>query len=133
MAEPTRWTNQSQPQTLYIATLLLYFNGITGLLAPLFPRLFGSEYYFFGLALGLLANGGLIACAWATANEKQLGYLGAVVLTGFGVMLVAWVLVSSRLGAAVDLEFLIWAVPTVAVFALLLHEQSREYQRIWFK
>jgi hypothetical protein len=105
--ETRRWTNPSQPQTLQIAVFLLYINAVLDIL-------FGALFSLQGV---LMAAGG-VAAGFGIANEKRWGYaLGLVVAVlrvifyGFGV---------------INLMF------EIALVALLLHPQSREYQRIWF-
>lgn len=107
--ETRRWTNPTQPQTLQIAVFLLYINAVLALL-----------------------RGGLIEVAlggaggFGIANERKWGY---------------WVgLAAACLPFAVRLAFggpllgysLINLMFEVALVALLLHPQSRDYQRIWF-
>jgi hypothetical protein len=114
--ENRRWVNPSQPQTLQIAVFLLYFNGI-------FTALFGgllSPY-------GLLIVAGSVGGAFGIANERKWGYgLGiAMAFLPFALRLL-WH--ESLLGT--DILSLMFEV---ALVALLLHPQSRDYQRIWFK
>jgi hypothetical protein len=105
--ETRRWTNPSQPQTLQIAVLLLYINAVFGLI-----------YGALGTPLGIvLVVGGVIA-GFGIANEKRWGY-------GLG-LVVAFVDVLLSLGNILSLMF------AVALVALLLHPQSRDYQRSWF-
>jgi hypothetical protein len=112
--ESRRWLNQTQPQTLQIAVLLLYLNGI-------FALLFGGLFY----ALGLLIIVGSVGAGYGIANERKWGYgLGvAMALLPFVLMIVSGTLG----GGIINLLF------EVALVALLLHPQSRDYQRIWFK
>ena len=117
--ETRRWVNQSQPQTLYMATILLYFSAALGLL-------------FGGLApIGLLFVAGEAFGAYGIANERKWGYVLAlaIVAVQLGFLGIA---ISSDPGALFSLEFVIAAIWPVAVCILLLHPQSREYQKIWF-
>ena len=77
MAEPIRWVNQSQPQTLYIVTLLLYLDAALGLI-------FGSVYFVFGVAAGILCLAAAAASGWGIANERQWGYLLGLVVSSLG-------------------------------------------------
>jgi hypothetical protein len=120
MAEPTRWINQSQPQTLYMAQVLLY---ITAALALLFGGLG---------AFGLLFVAAGAGAAWGIANEKRWGYYLGLAFAGLRV-LVLLVLLLRDGDLLFNLNFLIAAVLPVALFLLLAHPQSREYQRIWFR
>jgi hypothetical protein len=114
--EQRRWVNQTQPQTLQIAVFLLYFNGIITLV-------FGGLFAPFGL----LIIAGSVGAGYGIANERKWGYI-----LGVGMALLPFALVivsgSSPLsGGLINLLF------EVALVALLLHPQSRDYQRIWFK
>jgi hypothetical protein len=109
-----RFLNQSQPQTLVIATLLLYINAFFAILNFFLPSI------LLGAVLGL---GG-----YGIANEKRWGY--GLAVTG-AVVQVALLLLIYGTG--------VFRFPTVmsllfdgALVALLLHPQSRDYQRIWF-
>src|SRR5579884_3026240 len=63
-----RWLDRSQPQTLYMASVLLYINAVFLLLALL-------VYGIGGLGiLGLVLLFGQVGAAWGIANEKRLGY-----------------------------------------------------------
>ncbi|MFZ4586081.1 MAG: hypothetical protein ACOYNI_12730 [Acidimicrobiia bacterium] len=123
MDSDRKFFNQSQPQTLVIAQMLLYFNAISGLI-------FGSYTAFvFGFVGNLIALGALAAGAFGIANEKRWGYL--VALAAAGVQLAVLLLL---------FRFEVFGFPTIitllfdgALVALLLHPQSREYQKIWFK
>src|SRR6202011_3809998 len=56
-----RWLDRTQPQTLYIAVILLYINAVFGLI--------------FGLsAIGLLIVAGQVGAGYGIANEKKWGY-----------------------------------------------------------
>jgi hypothetical protein len=115
-----RWLNPSQPQTLQIAVFLLYINSAFLIL-----------YLFLGYALTLLTLGiifGQIAAGYGIANELKWGYaLGiAMALVPFVVPL----LLGRSPFSGVDFIGLMF---DIALVALLLHPQSRDYQRIWFK
>lgn len=119
--ETRRWTNPSQPQTLQIAVFLLYANAVMGLL-------FGNPWFLLGPLLGVVALGAFAASGIGIANEKKWGYaLGIGVAGGEVAILVA------RFGAANILgPGIISFAFAIALVALLLHPQSRDYQRIWF-
>ena len=119
--ESRRWVNPSQPQTLYIATILLYMSAVFGLL-------FGALFSI----LGLLIAVGEVAGAYGIANERRWGYLLAVAVAALG--LVPFILYAAGEGIAelLDPAILISMVFPVALFALLIHPQSREYQKVWF-
>jgi hypothetical protein len=109
-----RFLNQSQPQTLVIATLLLYVNAFFAIITLFLPLvLFGA----------VLALGG-----YGIANEKRWGYGLAV---AGAVLQLAFLLLSEGTGA-LRFPLIITLLFDGALVALLLHPQSRDYQRIWF-
>jgi len=111
--ESRRWVNPTQPQTLQIAVFLLYFNAIIS-------AVFGGLFNPFGLIVVL----GSAAAGFGIANERKWGY-------GLGVAMALLPFVAIITGRAV--VGLIGLLFDVALVALLLHPQSRDYQRIWFK
>ena len=115
-----KWVNQFQPQTLVIATILLYIDAFFWLIN--LTRGFPAEVA--AVAMLSMAIGG-----WGIANEKKWGYavaLGGAVLQV--VMLFVWY------GSSVFTStLLISLLFDGALVALLVHPMSREYQRIWFK
>ena len=114
-----RFFNPSQPQTLQIAVLLLYLNAALDLL-------FG--WGFLGV-FGLLIIVGMAAGGFGIANEQKWGYGLAVAVA---ILRVALLLAFA--GADV-LEFplILTLLFDGALVALLVHPESRDYQRIWFK
>lgn len=114
MQEPRRWINQSQPQTLQIAVFLLYANAVVSA----FYMLLGAPAQFV-----LPAAVGGAAAGYGIANEKRWGYW-----LGLATASVPFVFI--LLGASVNPIGLMF---DIALIALLLHTQSREYQRIWFR
>jgi len=124
--ETRRWINQSQPQTLYMATILAYLEAVLGLI-------FGSLLFFFGFLIGLAGLVALFAAGYGIANERRWGYLLGVTVVGIEVALLAFALALSSLHLLFSLNFLFVALWPTVLFILLLHPQSREYQRIWFK
>lgn len=118
-----RWINRYQPQTLQIAVWLLYFNAVSGLI-------FGSIYGSLGPLFGLAALVGSGAAAYGIANEQKWGYGLGVAVAGLEVLLFVTVVgLGDLLRGAALIPFMF----AVALVALLVHPQSREYQRIWFK
>ncbi len=116
MAMPSnRWLDKTQPQTLMMATLLMYVNAAFALLSFL-----STGFLPFLLLLVI----GPVAAGWGIANEKKWGYwLGlvlALITVGFLVIHFSFVSIVSLLFYG-------------ALVALLLHPQSRAYRRIWFK
>ena len=109
-----RFLNQSQPQTLVIATLLLYVNAFFAVITLFIPSI------LLGAVLGL---GG-----YGIANEKRWGY--GLAVTGAVIQVALLLLIFGtdvlRFPTVINLLF------DGALVALLLHPQSRDYQRIWF-
>ena len=118
--ETTRWTNPTQPQTLQSSVILLYVNAA-------FSILFGG----FGGAV-LLFGGGRVAAGWGIANERKWGYQLAVAM---GVLPFAVLFLTNSLSTITDnlFEILFISAFDILLLALLLHPQSRSYQRIWFR
>jgi hypothetical protein len=139
-----------QPQTLQIATWLLYFDAFFGAVT----LIDGSGYQGFLVrryAIGFpvlfafllaYALGGLFM-----ANERVLGYRLAIVAAFSPFVLRVWALRSalSTFNFGGDVSLLdyftgrpfgvstITIIFDVAVIALLLHPQSRHHARIWFR
>jgi hypothetical protein len=119
MRETRRWINQSQPQTLYIAVFLLYINAAFLALDLLSAR--ALPLLFVAFAVGQVAAG------YGIANEKKWGYYLGIAMAFFPFALRLYVGASILGGNALSLLF------EIALVALLLHPQSREHTRIWFK
>jgi hypothetical protein len=112
-----RWLDRTQPQTLYIAVILLYFNAVFGLISGAFLNL-----------LGLAVIAGEVGAGYGIANEKKWGY-GLGIAMAFLPFVVRLIYFSSPFGGV----GLITLMFEIALIFLLLHPQSREYQKIWFK
>ena len=110
--EARRWTNPSQPQTLQIAVFLLYINAFFALLG------------FSPIAL--LVAAGDVGGGFGIANERRWGYN-----LGLLMAFLPFVLTIISGGALIGTDLVTLAVE-IALIALLLHPQSRDYQRIWF-
>ncbi len=109
-----RFINQYQPQTLVSATVLCYIHAV-------FLVLSGTLLGFaFAVALGY---GG-----YGIANEKKWGYTLAVSGAVLFVAAVLWFNGSDVLSFPLIINFMF----DIALVALLLHPQSRGYQKIWF-
>lgn len=115
--ETRRWINHSLPQTLGNAVLLLYINAA-------FTLLFGL-----GNPLAMLLGAAGVGAGYGIANEQKWGYK-----LGLGMAFAPFFLrflfggFDAVLGSnIISLMF------EVLLVALLLHEDSREHQRIWFK
>jgi hypothetical protein len=109
-----RWVDRTQPQTLMMATVLMYINAALGVL-------FGLAFVSPLLAVLVL---GPIAAGWGIANEKKWGYWLGLSLT---LVEVVYLLLHVWYGSIITLLFYI------ALAALLLHPDSRSYRKTWFR
>lgn len=131
-----RWFNQAQPQTLQIATFLLYAGGAFILLYLLLDRFTAMHIGLYLLVKNAsLARIGLLALAaahvaggYGLANERKWSYPVALSCVGLAIALNLYAAKQPLL----KLDFFA-LITDVALLALLLHNQSRDYQRIWFK
>ncbi|SRR5581483_498594 len=114
-----RWLNQGQPQTLQIAVFLLYINAAFGIFDML-------SYQFFP-PLGLAVAAGQVLGGYGVANEKKWGYYLAVADAFLPFALRLYYHVGILSSNPLNLLF------EIALIALLVHNQTREYVRIWFK
>jgi hypothetical protein len=121
--ETRRWTNPTQPQTLQIAVLLLYINAVFGVI-------FGTIFW---LPLGPLLVIGEAAGGFGIANERKWGYWLAVTVATLGLLPFVFAVFADGLSTVFSIGFLINLIFPAALFALLLHPMSRDYQRIWFR
>lgn len=136
--------NQGQPQTLVIAVLLLYFRAVWTLLGlklqyVVFP---GSSLDFDGRVSNPLLQLGLpvlmVAAGYLVANERKIGWRLAVVASALPLFARVMVMFGVSFGVAINstspLDYdLLGLLLEVALFALVVHPQSRSYQRIWFR
>ena len=108
-----RWVNRHQPQTLVLATVLLYMEGL------------------FNLARGgslLLVGLGMAGAGFGIANDRRWGWWLGITMAGLSVVArLTW------FGYGPSMTFLLSLVFPVALFALLVHPHSRGHQRIWFE
>ena len=117
MSRPQRYFDPSQPQTLQIAVFLLYFDAALIVLG-------GGAFSGIGLVLMAAYAGS----AYGIANGKKIGYQVGV---GVAVFALAAPFIYNSMDvvvrfATIELMF------AIALVALLLHPQSRQYARIWF-
>ena len=118
MADDRRWFDGSQPQTLQGAVMLCYLTAVFGLIGIIVWGAY-PEANLIPLGLGVAGFG--------VANEKKWGYRLGVVLAGLNVLSDLYILFLGGFGVALTLLF------AGVLLGLLLHTQSREYQRVWFK
>ncbi len=114
-----RWLDQSQPVTLVNGVVLTYIHAAFEVLTVL--ALLGTSLFpiFAAFVAGLVASG------YGIANEKKWGWYLGIALAGIELLFTLSLGVSGL--GIFSLLFI------VARLALLLHTQSREYVRIWFK
>ncbi len=118
-----RWVDNSQPQTLYIAQILLYIQGIFAVLATIsiLPTL---DWYSAVIAVASLA------AARGIANSRRWAWK-------LGVIAAAIPLLAVLLLTLTETTRWLWANPVrlmfdIALMALLVVRSSREYQRHFF-
>ncbi len=134
-----RWLNQSQPQTLYSASMLAYFRTVMILLFS--ER---GSYRFFaadvldtiGLAqLGwdlasFLLAAGLALGGLGVANERKWGYRVLMGAATYAVVAdIWWMIRIEDFGLGILLRLMFDAVLVV----LIVHPMSREYRKVWFR
>jgi hypothetical protein len=115
--------DRTQPQTLYIGSLLLYLDAAIALFNVLFGGLSALT-----LLLGIVLP---VAGAYGVANSRKLGYYVALVATGIPVLLILYYLVTYGLGILGGLG-LISVILTIVPFVLFVHPMSRSYVKAWF-
>ena len=144
LVQTRRWTNQGLPQMLQIAVFLLYFGAfwaVLGNAAQLGLAIDGRKVGDF-LAYGetgqridqfvrLFTVVGSAVAGYFISNEKKLGYTLGVVVAALP--LVATALIVLRFQYSPFNFDLVGLLFDIALFALLVHPQSRSYVRLWFK
>ena len=103
------------------AVFLLYFNAVIGLIL-------GNVLFIWG---GLIGLAGLVAFAaggFGIANEKRWGYNLALAVAGAETLTLARIFFGWGHSSSVIISLMF----AIALMALLLHPQSRDYQKIWF-
>ncbi len=118
--ERRRFLNPAQPQTLVIAVYLLYLGA--GFL--LFALLVNGQFPL--LYLALVAGG--FAAGYGISNEFKWAYA-----LGILVAVLPFAVRFYYSGNPLSTGSLLNLMFEIALVALLLHPQSRDYQRIWFK
>ncbi len=117
-----KWFSQSQPQTLQMAVMLLY------LLAAL-SMIEGAVFGGLGWLL-LLPVAGQVLGAFGIANDSKGGYRVAII---FSVLPVALTIYLMTYFHSISFGLILNLMTYVALCALLLHQQSRDYAKIWFR
>ncbi len=143
-----RFFNPSQPQTLQGAVFLLYANVVLALLYRTGGEgLFALATYsvtrgnlslhtstLLGNLISIAVVVGSAAAGYLIANEKKLGWrIGLVVaaapLLALVILLVLGYPQRLGIGDAISIKLLF----DIALVVLLVHDQSRSYEKIWFK
>ena len=109
-----RWLDRTQPQTLMMATILMYMNAALGVI----------DGEVTAVPIGTVLVAGQVAAGWGIANEKKWGYWLGVVLAA---VQLAFIVLYFSFGAVLTLAFF------AALLALLLHPQSRAFRKTWFR
>jgi hypothetical protein len=120
--ETRKWVNPTLPQTLQIAVALFYLSAVFGLL-------FGAVFSLLGLAL----VAGSVGAGYGIANERRWGYGLGLGLSILAVLPAVYIAVHDGLFQLLALGNLLYFIFPVARLLLLVHPESRNYQRIWFK
>jgi hypothetical protein len=112
-----KWMDASQPQTLQGAILFSYISAALALFTLLFA---GPGPYLMLVLLG--------AAAYGIANERRVAYRAAVALACLYLFaqVVFLIIVRGGFGALLDVLF------AGLLVVLLLHPDSRQYERVWF-
>jgi hypothetical protein len=130
-----RWYNPRLPQTLVIAQFLLYFDAFWAVLDVLGGGARGSSL---GAVLLLATIGASVYGAYGIANELKVGYQVAIVASFLPFIVRIVILMLNGMSPFANLGYIfvpggiINAIFVYALIGLLLHSQSREYQKIWF-
>ena len=136
--DPRRWFDRMAPQTLQIATWLLYLNGFFDLIAVIdstgylgFLRFRYTGGIFLGLALVAASVGG----AWLMANDRRIGYRMAIgaAFAPFALRYLAYHDVPASFYDKITGGSTLTLIFEAALCALLLHPQSRQHQKVWYK
>jgi len=120
--------NQSQPQTLVVAVFLLYINAGFGALDILGSPSVAGKLPFVIVAYYAIRIGGGVLAGRGIAEERKWGY-GLALAVAVAPFLLSFYLFKSPFAGADSITLIF----EIVLVVLLLHTQSREYQRIWFK
>ena len=137
--DPRKWFDRMQPQTMQIATWLLYLNGFFALIGFMdksdwigFARV---DKGALGSLIGLVVVASFIGGGYLMANDRKIGYRLALIAAFSPFALRIWILWSYPGWGAIDKitgNDTIGFIFEAALCALLLHPQSREHQRLWY-
>jgi len=143
-----RFFNQSQPQTMQGAVFLLYANVVVALLfrsggGGLYAQAAASltrgavsarTATVLGNLVSIAVVVGSAGAAYLIANEKKVGWrLGVVVAAAPLVALTILVLIGYPQRVSILDVISISLAFDIILLVLLLHDQTRSYEKIWFK
>lgn len=127
-----RWVNQSLPQTLQMAVILLYLNAAFTLVLGIDrveQAAIGGSRVLYLLVRLMLTVGGVLA-GYGIANEKKVAWRLGLVVAAIPLLARVYVSFDQHVNPlSFDLLSLLFQI---ALVALLVHPQSRDYERIWF-
>lgn len=99
----------------------MLFSYLNAALALIYALILGASLFYLPVLL-------LAVAAYGIANDKKLGYWGGVVLACLNVLgVLAIMVVGGGFGGLLNLLF------AGILVVLLLHRDSRAYQRTWFR
>ena len=139
-----KWTDRLQPQTLQIGTFLLYINGFFAAASVLDKKDYLGyvrERWSIGGLVGIGVVAAYVLGGFLMANDRKIGYALSIVAAFSPFAIRFWAI--SDLERLTGVNIGIWDKLTggdtigfifeVALCALLLHPQSREHQKLWFR
>ena len=136
---PRKWFDRLQPQTMQIATWLLYLNGFFALISFMDKRDWIGyarvDKGALGSLVGIIVLASFIGGGFLMANDRKIGYKLAIVAAFSPFVLRIWILWSYSGFTALDKitgKDTIGFIFEAALCALLVHPQSREHQRVGY-
>ena len=133
-----------QPQTLQIATFLLYINGFFAFVSVLDKTDYLGYIRFtwgLGLLIGIAVVLAYVGGGFLMANDRRIGYWLSLFAAFSPFLLRYWAFTDIESKSFINVS--LWDKLTggdtigfifeAALCALLLHPQSRDHQRLWFK
>jgi hypothetical protein len=136
---PRKWFDRLQPQTMQIATWLLYLNGFFALISFMDQRDWIGyarvDKGALGSLVGIIVLASFIGGGFLMANDRKIGYKLALIAAFSPFVLRIWILWSYPGFTVLDKitgKDTIGFIFEAALCALLLHPQSREHQRVWY-
>jgi uncharacterized membrane-anchored protein len=125
-----KWFDRMQPQTLQIATWLLYINGFFAFANFVDSRMelgYIRRFFTFGPVYGLVVIAVHVLGGLLMANERKIGFKIAIAAS-FTPFLSNLIVYRSLIGVS-----FLGSIFDIALIALLLHTQSRSHQKVWFR